>query len=87
LVLTVTLQHLVPEIERSDREQARAQNSEKERLVDLAVGQIQRFSYTKNKADVIAHVRANLEIGAAYALGLPISVLKIISHGISHFSR
>jgi hypothetical protein len=52
LVLTVTPPHLVPEIERREREQAPAQVSEKERLVDLAVGQIQRFSYTKTKAAV-----------------------------------
>jgi hypothetical protein len=56
------------------------------RLKEVAVLNIRRFSHSKRKEEIRQFVEGNFVIGTEFALGLPISVLDLISDGIRHFS-
>jgi hypothetical protein len=54
---------------------------------DFAVRNIRRFSGSRKKEEVREYVEENLFVGAEFALGLPMSVLGLISEGIRHFRK
>jgi hypothetical protein len=56
-------------------------------LKDFAMGNIRRLSHFKKKEEIKQLVESHFAIGREFALGLPISVLDLISDGIRHFSQ
>jgi hypothetical protein len=56
-------------------------------LKDVAMRNIGRFSRSKKKEEIKQFVESHFAIGREFALGLPISVLDLISDGIKHFSQ
>jgi hypothetical protein len=54
---------------------------------DLAVRNIRHFSGSRKKEEISEYVEANLVVGPELALGLPMSVLGLISEGIEHFRK
>jgi hypothetical protein len=54
---------------------------------DLAARNIKRFSGSRQKGEIRKYVEENLAVSAEFALGLPISVLSLISEGIDHFRK
>jgi hypothetical protein len=55
-------------------------------LKDVAMRNIRRFSHSKKK-EIKQFVQSHFAIGREFALGLPISVLDLISDGIRHFNQ
>jgi hypothetical protein len=55
-------------------------------LKEVAVGNTKRFSRSKRKEEIRQFVEGNFVIGTEFALGLPISVLDLISDGIRRVS-
>jgi hypothetical protein len=58
-----------------------------EYVKDIAIRNIKRFSRSKKKDEIRRYVDDNLVMGEEFALGLPISLLDLISEGIQYFSR
>jgi hypothetical protein len=56
-------------------------------LKDVAMRNIRRFSHFKKKEEIKQFVESHFAIRREFALGLPISVLDLISNGIRHFSQ
>jgi hypothetical protein len=56
-------------------------------LKEVVVCNIKRFSHSKRKEEIREFIKGNFVIGTAFALGLPISALDLISDGIRHFSQ
>jgi hypothetical protein len=56
-------------------------------LEDIAMRNIRRFSHSKKKEEIKQFVESHFVIGRGFVLGLPISVLDLISDGIRHFSQ
>jgi hypothetical protein len=54
---------------------------------DITIRNIKRFSKSKKKDEIRRYVDENLIMGEEFALGLPISLLNLISQGIQQFSQ
>jgi hypothetical protein len=54
---------------------------------DIAARNIKRFSGSRNKVEIRKYVEDNFVMSPDFALGLPISVLDLISGGIEHFRK
>jgi hypothetical protein len=57
------------------------------KLQAQAVSQIKRFSHSRKTMEIEAYVHNHFVIGNEFALGRPISVFRLISDGIAHFSQ
>jgi hypothetical protein len=57
------------------------------KLQAQAVRQIKRFSYSRKTMEIEAYVQNHFVIGNEFSLGRPISVFRLISDGIAHFSQ
>jgi hypothetical protein len=56
-------------------------------LKELAIRNIKRFSHSKGKSAIQKYVDHNFKVDVGFALGLPISVLNLISEAIRSFSK
>jgi hypothetical protein len=56
-------------------------------LKTFAQKQIKRFSHAKDKEKISRYVGEHFAIGETFALGIPVSVLELISAGIREFSK
>jgi hypothetical protein len=56
-------------------------------LKEVAVRNVKRFSHSKRKEEIRQFIKGSIVSGTEFALGLPISVLDLISDGIRHFSQ
>jgi hypothetical protein len=54
-------------------------------LKKLAVRNVKRFSCSRQTAEIHASAEGSCVVGDEFALGLPDSILELISKGISHF--
>jgi hypothetical protein len=58
-----------------------------EKWKNHAVKQIKRFAHSKETVEIQAYVEQHFRIGDGFALGRPVSVLGLISDGITYFSK
>jgi hypothetical protein len=56
-------------------------------LKDLAIGNIKRFSHSRSKSEIQKYVDQSFKVDEGLALGLPISVVNVISKGIMSFNQ
>jgi hypothetical protein len=56
-------------------------------LKEFARRTIKRFSHTKEKEKLTRYVENHFVIGETFALGMPMSILALISRGIQEFSE
>jgi hypothetical protein len=56
-------------------------------LKNLAARNIEHFSNSREKAAIVQYVEANFVLGDEFAVGLPISILDLISTGVLHFRQ
>jgi hypothetical protein len=56
-------------------------------LKDVAMRNIRQYCHSKKKEETKQFVESHFAIGREFALGLPISVLNLISDGVRHSSQ
>jgi hypothetical protein len=88
LMLTGATSELIIAIERIERAGSPCPtHGLREQWERTAAEHIQRFSHaTRKKAEIQAYVHGHFEIAGGFAMGFPISLYKLISEGIQHFS-
>jgi hypothetical protein len=72
----------IREIRKVDPERAEQLPARISYLKNLAAENIKRFSNSREKTAIVPYVEANFVLGDEFALGLPISILNLISNGI-----
>jgi hypothetical protein len=77
----------VIDIRKVDRERPEQLPARISYLKNLAARNIKRFSNSRGKAPIVQYVKVNFVLGDKFALGLPISILDLISNGILPFRR
>jgi hypothetical protein len=77
----------VLEVRTAEREPADQSQAHATPIKDLAVRNIGRFSRSRNRDEIRKYVEDNFAASPNFALGLPISVLNLISRGIEHFRK
>jgi hypothetical protein len=83
----VTWPKCVLDIRKVDRERPEQLPARISYLRNLAARKIRRFSNSPEKAAIVQYVEVNFVPGDEFALGLPISILDLISYGILHFRQ
>jgi hypothetical protein len=83
----VTWSRCVLDVQKLEREVPDESPAHIAYLKELAIRNMKRFSHSKGKSEIQKYVDQNLKVDGGFALGLPISVLNLISEGIRSFSK
>jgi hypothetical protein len=85
IVMTATSPRCVLDLVKIGREAREGTTTYLTSLKNLAVKNIKRFSRSRNREEIKRYVEENFAFGSSFTLGLPISVLDMISSEIRHF--